>query len=74
MFFKRSKRETPLFAYDPAKHKPIMRKSICTGETTAGFKDLKTGTYVDVMLIRGEGDLEEFMRLYGLSDRPATEY
>ena len=58
----------------PDTQKPILRKSICTGETTAGFKDLNTGKYLEVMLIRGEKDLEQFMREYGLDERPETEY
>ena len=39
-------------SYDREKQKPVLRKSICTGETTAGFQDLGTGAYHDVMLIR----------------------
>lgn len=60
-------------AYDRGKEKPIIRASICTGEKTAGFKDLKTGRFREVMLIRGQRDLEEFMRTYGL-DKVDTEY
>ena len=54
--------------------KPILHKSICTGETTAGFKDLKTGKYIDMMLIRDEKDLKKFMKEYGIEERPETEY
>ena len=58
----------------PETQKPVLRKSICTGETTAGFKDLDTGKYLEVMLIRGEKDLEQFMSEYGLEEKPETEY
>lgn len=58
----------------PESSRPVLRKSICTGETTAGFKDVNTGKYTEVMLIRGEGDLEKFMSEYGLEERPETEY
>ncbi len=58
----------------PDTQKPVLRKSICTGETTAGFKDLNTGKYREVMLIRGEKDLEQFMSEYGLKEKPETEY
>ncbi len=58
----------------PDTKKPMLRKSICTGETTAGFRDLATGKYTEVMLIRDEKDLQQFMKEYGLTERPETEY
>ena len=61
-------------SYDPSVQKPILHKSICTGETTAGFKDLATGKYTDLMLIRSEEDLAAFMAEYGITVRPETEY
>ncbi len=61
-------------SYDPARQKPVLHKSICTGETTAGFKDLATGKYTDEMLIRSERDLKQFMDKYGITERPETEY
>ena len=54
--------------FDPSKEKPVIRASICTGERAAGFKDLKTGAFHEVMLIRDEKDLKEFLRRYGLTD------
>ena len=60
--------------YDHQTQKPILHKSICTGETTAGFKDLRTGNYHDVMLIRNDKELEEFMEMYGLTETPEAEY
>ena len=68
------KRKAPAKSYDPAVQKPVLHKSICTGETTAGFKDLATGKFVDVMLVRDEKDLREFMETYGITERPETEY
>ena len=58
----------------PDNQKPVLHKSICTGETTAGFKDLNTGKYTDIMLIRNEKDLKEFMETYGIERTPDTEY
>ena len=60
--------------FDPAVQKPILMKSICTGETTAGFKDLATGKYTDVMLIRDAKDLDEFRGFYGITGEIDTEY
>ena len=72
MFFKK-KRETR--TYDRARQKPVIRSSICTGEKVAGFQDLRTGKFTDVMLLRTAGDLEEFCRLYGIhGDEISTQY
>lgn len=54
-------------SYDPATQKPVLRCSICTGEKTAGFKDLQTGRFEEVMLIRTEKDFEQFRREYQIS-------
>ena len=55
-----------VYAFDPAKEKPVIRASICTGEQAAGFKDLQSGHFHEVMLIRDEKDLQKFMKTYGL--------
>ncbi len=61
--------------YDPAVQRPVIRASICTGERTAGFRNLQTGKFTEVMLVRTEADLREFRRLYGLGDGEiSTEY
>ena len=73
VFFKKAtdkKKES----FDPMLQKPVLHKSICTGETTAGFKDINGGAYHDVMLIRTEEDLKHFMVTYGITERPQTEY
>ena len=69
-FFKRNNKKS----YDPGTQKPVLHKSICTGETAAGFKDLAGGAFHEEMLIRGEEDLKRFMDMYGLTERPETEY
>lgn len=61
--------------YDKTKQKPIIRASICTGEKVAGFKDLATGQFSEIMLIRNDGDLYEFMQSYGVEkDEIIKEY
>ena len=47
--------------------KPVIRASICTGEQVAGFKDIHTGKFTEVMLIRNQKDLEEFAKKYDIS-------
>ena len=55
------------FHFDRENQKPVIRSSICTGEQVAGFKDLRTGKFTDIMLIRDHKDMEEFTRKYGIS-------
>lgn len=55
------RRVTP---YDKARKVPTIRSSICTGEQTAGFKDLASGKFQEVMLIRNDADLKEFLAQY----------
>lgn len=59
---------TPAVAYDPAHQKAVLRCSICTGEQVAGFQDVHTGKFEEVMLIRGEADLQHFKEQYGVEE------
>ncbi len=59
--------------YDSSREKPILKCSICNGEQVAGFKDLTTGKFHEVMFIRNHSDLEHFMKTYGISEI-AKEY
>lgn len=54
--------------FDPKQQKAVMRCSICTGEQVVGFQDIHTGKFEEVMLIRGEADLQSFKRQYGVED------
>ena len=64
------KRETR--TYDRETQKPVIHASICTGEKVAGFRDLRTGRFTEIMLIRTPGDLEAFRRLYGIREGELT--
>lgn len=55
-------------AFDPKQQKAVMRCSICTGEQVAGFQDIHTGKFEEVMLIRGEADLRHFKEQYGVEE------
>ena len=68
------KKKEPQKRYDPNEVVPVLKKSICTGETTAGFRELRGGRYREVMLIRSERDLRAFMETYGIETVPKTEY
>lgn len=57
-------------SYDKENQRPVIRSSICTGEQVAGFKDIRTGKFTEVMVIRDSKDLDEFKAKY---DIPATD-
>lgn len=59
-------------AYDRENLKPVIRSSICTGERVAGFKNIQTGKFSEVMLIRNGGDLQEFLDTYDISETDVT--
>ena len=72
--FSKKEKTPPKPAYDTELLKPVIRSSICTGEKVAGFKDRKNGSFREVMLIRNDKDLDEFMKKYGIKDPINTEY
>ena len=63
MFRKKIEKET----YNKEEQKPIIRSSICTGEKVAGFKDIRTGRFTEVMLIKNSRDMDEFLEKYDIS-------
>lgn len=66
MIGKRLTKKTIL--YDKEGKIPVIRASICTGEKVAGFKDEHTGKFDDLMLIKKDADLKEFLRLYQVKE------
>ena len=54
------------FPYDENIHEAVIRCSICTGEQVAGFKNRQDGSFVGVMVIKSDDDLEYFKELYGV--------
>ncbi|MCH5270632.1 MAG: aspartate dehydrogenase [Lachnospiraceae bacterium] len=52
--------------YDRKNKIPVIRASICTGEQVAGFKDLRTGQFEEIMLIASEADKTAFLERYGI--------
>lgn len=63
MFGKKVQKEV----YDKENLRPVIHASICTGEQVAGFKDIRTGKFTEVMLIRNSRDMEEFTKKYDIS-------
>lgn len=63
MFRKKIQKEE----YDKENLRPVIHASICTGEQVAGFKDIHTGKFTEVMLIRDSKDMEEFVKKFDIS-------
>lgn len=45
---------------------PFLKCSICNGERVAGFKNIHTGKFEEVMFIKTDRDLDEFKTKYGV--------
>lgn len=54
--------------FDSDKQIAVIKCSICTGEQVAGFKNKEDGHFTEVMLIRGERDLEKFKEIYKITE------
>lgn len=67
MFFQK-KKEKVTKGYDRTKKVPVIRSSICTGEKVAGFKDIATGKFEDLVCIRSDKDLQQFLDSYGINE------
>ena len=66
MFGRRKK--ISVVSYDKSGKLPVIRSSICTGEQVAGFKDSASGKFEELMLIRNDKDLQEFLRKYQVDE------
>lgn len=62
--FKR--KSSPRKQYDKENLRPVLRCSICSGEQVAGFKNIHTGRFEEIMLIRDGDDLNTFMKMYDI--------
>ena len=54
--------------YDRENLKPVIYTSICSGEQIAGFRNVRTGRFTEIMAIRGRKDMEEFLTRYGVCE------
>lgn len=66
MFGRRKKQQVS--PYDKEGKIPVIRSSICTGEQVAGFKDADSGKFEEIMLIRNDSDLRDFLLLYQVEE------
>ncbi len=65
MFWKKKKKER--ISFDPEQVKPVIRCSICNGEQVAGFQNLQTKKFEEIMILRNPQDLQDFMEQYGIA-------
>jgi hypothetical protein len=70
MLWKRKGNQNNRIEFDKENQKAVLRCSICNGEQVAGFKDIRTGKFQEVMVIRSGRDLDDFRQMYGLEDVP----
>ena len=70
MLWKRKGNQNNRIEFDKENQKAVLRCSICNGEQVAGFKDIRTGKFQEVLVIRSGRDLDDFRQMYGLEDVP----
>lgn len=68
------KRKSIARSYDRENTRPVIKASVCNGEQVAGFKDIHTGKFKEVMLIKDATDLDKFRSMYGIDEEIRKEY
>ena len=68
------KKKSAVQLYDTENKNPVIKASICNGEQIAGFKDIHTGKFEEVMLIKTAADLKKFKSVYGITKEIMKEY
>lgn len=54
-------------SFDRENQIPVIHSSICNGEQVAGFKDIHTGKFTEIMVIKDSKDMDEFLETYDIS-------
>ena len=73
MIFSKLKK-TKTKTYDRQTQEPLIKASICNGEQVAGFRDLKTGRFEEILFVRKPSDIEAFKAEYGIEGEIRKEY
>ena len=68
------KKKAATKSYDREREKPVIKASICNGEQVAGFKDIHTGKFREVMLLKDPVDLGIFKQMYRIEEEITKEY
>lgn len=61
------KKTVQIEQFDKDNYRAVLRCSICTGEQVAGFKNIYTGEFHDIMLIKNGDDLDAFQEMYDVA-------
>ncbi len=73
--FGRKKTMRGSMEFDGNSYRPVIRCSICNGEQVAGFREIETGKFTEIMLLKSPSDLDTFCQKYGLKpDELKKEY
>jgi hypothetical protein len=67
-------KKTKVKTYDRKTQEPVIKASICNGEQVAGFRDIKTGRFEEILYIRKPSDLDDFKAEYGIEGEIRKEY
>ncbi len=73
MLFGKKEKKSLKLLYDKENQKPVIRASICNGEQVAGFRDIHTGEFSEVMFLANRNDLEIFLHRYGIEPEEITK-
>lgn len=53
--------------YDRNTMKPVVKNNLQNGEQSAGFKNLQTGEFLEIMKIHDSKDMDQFLETYEIS-------
>ena len=67
-------KKTKVKTYDRKTQEPVIKASICNGEQVAGFRDLKTGRFEEILFVRNPSDIEAFKAEYVIEGEIRKEY
>lgn len=54
-------------SYDKENERPVIKASICNGDQVAGFRNIHTGSFTEIITIKCSRDLDEFLEKYGIA-------
>lgn len=68
------RKKAAVLTYDKENKRPFIKASICNGEQVAGFENIHTGKFEEIMLIKSRADLEHFRAMYGIKEEIEKKY
>lgn len=62
------RKKAAVLTYDKENKRPVIKASICNGEQVAGFENIHTGKFEEIMLIKSRADLKHFRAMYRIKE------